>query len=567
MRSPREIAFRVRQELANLRLAAIPPSPAVQVSSPLPLLPDSEAVVQALRGGVFAERVLELADGIVRREIPLLGYVLHAEPPVAWNRDYIHGRDAPGGYFRRVPYLDFHRAGDHKIIWELNRHQHLVVLAQAYRFSGRRAYLDMLTAEIDHWITANPFARGINWVSALEVALRALSWIWVFHLTAGEWTDSFRARFSTALYQHGRYLEENLSLYFSPNTHLLGEGLALHALGVLFTRFPRAAAWARTGANIVREQMRSQVQEDGSHFEQSSYYHVYALDMFLFHAVLTSPDEWFRAGLARMADFLDALLGDGAMIPLLGDDDGGRLFHPYGERCRFGLATLATAGVLLGRPEWIRSRGDLEEQACWWLGGRVFSHAPAVRRVRESQLFPSSGLVFLRSRTAELVIDAGPFGPGSAGHSHSDALSVIARDGDTELLVDSGTFTYVSDPALRDWFRGSAAHNTIRVDGRNQAQAAGPFRWNDPPRVVIAQWHSSADRDFLDAFCEYSGFRHRRRVLWLKSEREPFAVLVDDICAVDADSDREHLVEQFWHAGAAVEPLGHGCYRIGRMRL
>ena len=63
--------------------------------------------------------------------------------------------------------------------------------------------------------------------------------------------DALRARFLTALNRHGRYLELNLSVYFSPNTHLLGEAVALHALGVLFPSFPRAARWAETGGRIV----------------------------------------------------------------------------------------------------------------------------------------------------------------------------------------------------------------------------------------------------------------------------------------------------------------------------
>ncbi len=42
-----------------------------------------------------------------------------------------------------------------------------------------------------------------------------------------------------------------------------------------------------------------------------------------------------------------------------------------------------------------------------------------------------------------------------------------------EILVDAGTYTYV-EPQWRDWFRATAAHNTVRIDGRDQAVAAGP---------------------------------------------------------------------------------------------
>ena len=62
-----------------------------------------------------------------------------------------------------------------------------------------------------------------------------------------------------------------------------------------------------------------------------------------------------------------------------------------------------------------------------------------------------------------MLVDAGPFGRGSGGHSHSDTLSLVLRIGPEELLIDSGTYSYLGDPAARERFRSSAAHNTIRV--------------------------------------------------------------------------------------------------------
>ena len=136
-------------------------------------------------------------------------------------------------------------------------------------------------------------------------------------------------------------------------------------------RLFRIGDWERTGATVVRQELARQVREDGSHFEQSTYYHVYALDMFLFHAVLAGADDGYREKLSRMAAFLDCLLGVSGVLPMLGDDDGGRFFHPYGRRDRFGLATLASCGVFLERKEWIRDPRHLEEQASWWIPGKL----------------------------------------------------------------------------------------------------------------------------------------------------------------------------------------------------
>ena len=365
MRSRQEIAFRLRQEWANLRLLLAPPRPVLEAQAPLCGLPDPEEVAKVVRGTPAAQRLERLADRIVERRFSLLGLEFEPGSRIAWRRDYRSGIETGTSYFRLIPYLDASRVGDHKLIWELNRHQHLVVLAQAFVCWGREECLREIFAELESWWEQNPLQRGINWASALEVAFRTLSWIWVFHLVGQRMPDDFRRRFLLWLYWHGCHLEANLSIYFSPNTHLLGEAVALHALGRLLARFPEAARWERTGGAIVEAEMGRQVRDDGSHFEQSSYYHLYALDMFLLHAALSPPGAEYMRKLERMAGYLAALMGPGRSLPFLGDDDGGRVFHPYGDPSQFGRATLATCAVVAGTP---CRREDVFDQALWWIG-------------------------------------------------------------------------------------------------------------------------------------------------------------------------------------------------------
>jgi Heparinase II/III-like protein/Heparinase II/III N-terminus len=544
VRSPEEIYFRLRQELGNLAMFLFPPPSAGASPTHSTILPDAASVAAVLRETTYAAEVVRIADGVLRHQFPILGLTVETGPAIDWRRDYLHQVSSGTPYFRRSPYLDFSRVGDHKVIWELNRHQHLPLLAQAFLLTGRREYLEEAFRQIASWMDANPFLRGINWASALEVAFRALSWAWLWHMVGSEMPDALRSRFLTALDRHGRFLEVNVSVYFSPNTHLLGEAVALYALGVFFPAFPRAARWAETGGRIVEQQMERQVRDDGSHFEQSAYYHVYALDFFLLYRLLAKPKGAYDAQLVAMAEYLDALLGVNGTIPLIGDDDGGRLFHPYGERAGFGRATMATCAVLLHRPEWLRDPEHLHEQAAWWLGPEAMSVRTAPPTPRVSRFFSDSGTAVMASGDVQLVIKAGPFGEGSGGHSHSDVLSLTARAGTREILIDPGTFTYVADPAERNRFRGSAAHNTVRIDGRDQAVPVGPFRWNGKPSVTVRQWNTRPEWDYLDATCAYADFTHRRRIVFVK----PATVIVLD--TVDGPPGI-HTLEQFWHLDSA----------------
>jgi hypothetical protein len=449
----------------------------------------------------------ELRSSVSQHRFPLLGVVIDTGPEIDWRRDYLHGIGSGAEYFRHVPYLDFSRVGDHKVIWELNRHQHLPLLTR------NPEDLQEAFQQIDSWIRQNPFLRGINWASALEVAFRALSWARFWRLAGAGMPDGFRRRFLTTLYRHGRYIELNLSVYFSPNTHLLGEAVALHALGVWFPEWPRASQWRETGHRIVMEAMQRQVRDDGVHFEQSVYYHVYALDFFLLHRSLAKCDAAYDERLRRMAEFLHAVMGPSGMLPLIGDDDGGRLCHPYGERMSFGRETLAAF------------------EGPWR---------------HESRLFADSGFAVMTAGGAHIVIKAGGFGEGSGGHSHSDVLSLVVRVDNREVLIDPGSYTYVADPVERDRFRGSAAHNTIRIDGRDQAIPAGPFRWCEKPAVKVVDWHTTLDRDVLEATCAYGGFVHRRRITFHKPAR---LAIVDTV----EGSAGEHTIEQFWHLASPAD--------------
>jgi Heparinase II/III-like protein/Heparinase II/III N-terminus len=551
LRSLNEISFRARQEIANIALLIRQNklSKNVSAASPLPWLPAPSEIVPILRNMKLHQEIDRLARSVLAGRIPVFGREIDTGRVIRWRRDYRSGIETGLSYFRRIPYLDVSRAGDHKIIWELNRHQHLALLAQAYALNPDPEFLREIVRQLDDWIDNNPLQRGINWASALEVAFRSLSWCWIFHLAGNGLDAGFRARFLNALYQHGLHLEQNLSIYFSPNTHLLGEAVALHALGRLFPQFPRSQRWVRDGARIVIGQLDRQVHADGSHFEQSTYYHVYALDMFLFHFILAGNYAEAHGPLERMAAYLAAIVAPDGALPLIGDDDGGRFFYPYADKRRFGLATLATCGVLFNRPEWIYSEEAITEQAAWWIGPRAFEHGPRFLQHSGAALFADAGVLTLRESGSHLIFDSGPFGPWSAGHSHSDTLSVVLSCGSEHTLIDPGTYSY-SDRAWRDRFRGSAAHNTIRVDGQNQAVSIPPFAWTDLPAVRILKVEDAAAFYRIDGECANSSFRHRRALIFARP---------DLIWIFDAISGPEgaHSIEQFWHPGEPVTVLSH----------
>ncbi len=502
------------------------------------------------------DATIQRADSICRHQFDLLGYEgLDYGAEIDWHLDAVSGKRAPRRPWFEIDFLNYFEVGDIKVTWELNRHQHLVTLAKAYCFTDDQRYVEELICQWYAWRQHNPYPVGVNWASSLEVAFRSISWLWILQLMQKCPLSScrFKSDVLQALMLSGRHIEKYLSTYFSPNTHLLGEGVALFFLGVLCNN-KSSARWKRQGWDIVLEQAERQVQPDGMHFEQSTYYHVYALDLFLHARILAAangisiPEKLDR----RIENMLEALcLMAGGGVPLrFGDDDGGRLFDPRRNHIEQLLDPLATGAVLFGRSDFKAIKPNLVEETIWLLGSKkaLESYAmPISSSPVGSGALRASGVYVMMSPekpTARLTIDAGPHGADGGGHGHADALSVQLLVGGREVLIDAGTFVYASAGTERQAFRGTLSHNTLEVDGVDQAEAAGPFPWRRLPEVCVENWVSGNSFDLLVA--SHNGYTrlvdpviHRRYVFGLKSK---FWFVLDEL-----EGQRTHSADLFWH--------------------
>ena len=513
-----------------------------------------------------ANEVIEQAARICRHRFDLLGYQdLDYGPEIDWHLDVVHGKRAPRKPWFKIRFMDFEEVGDHKITWELNRHQHLVTLAKAYCLTHEERFAAELLRQWYHWQQENPYPLGINWASSLEVAFRSLSWLWVRYLltpsSAGPAT--FQLDLLRALALNGRHINRYLSTYYSPNTHLLGEGVALFFIGTLCPQLPGARMWQQRGWEIVLREAERQMRPDGMHFEQSTYYHVYAID-FLIHARTLAAlnglaiPRGFDEKLEKMLEVL-CTLSQAGLPARFGDDDGGRLFNPRRNHPDHMLDPLATGAAVFGRGDFKAAAPGLREETLWLLGAHgvaQFEQLPASQHSPASAGLEDSGIYVMTSSKPphqQLVIDAGPQGAFTAGHGHADALSVQLSVNGREWLVDPGTFCYISSGAERDLFRGTAAHNTLQVDGLDQADPRGPFSWRSLPTTRTEQWVSGETFDlFVGSHTGYCRLAdpvvHRRTIFHLKSR---FCVLRDV-----AVGKGVHRLDLFWHFAPAVLPTG-----------
>jgi hypothetical protein len=511
------------------------------------------------------DRIITRAGKICAHRFDLLGYKnLDYGMKIDWHLDRVHTKRSPQKPWYQIRYLEFAEAGDVKVTWELNRHQHLVTLAKAFVISKDKRFVRELTAQWYDWTEQNPYPLGVNWASSLEVAFRALSWLWVRHLLTGSLTTKFENDLTKALAVSGRHIERYLSTFFSPNTHLLGEGVGLFFLGVLCPELSSANRWRRLGWKIVLEESERQVFPDGMHFEQSAYYHVYALDFFLHAALLAARNDiqlpqHFERTLEKMLDAL-LLISQAGIVARFGDDDGGRVFDGTRNGGEHLLDPLATGAVLFGRSDFKTAAGNLREETVWLLGtegvARFDEIASSANAVRSAAL-ADSGLYVMASQQPEatqLLIDAGPQGAHSAGHGHAEALSIQLAKSGHMLLLDPGTGEYIGSGSTRKDFRGTDAHNTLQVDGQSQSAPLGPFSWDRLTKTVVQTWVQGQHFDlFAGSHDGYAPTVHRRWVFY----RKPDFWLVRDL----VEGAGKHRCDIHWHfAPGTVQ--GKGTSRV-----
>src|SRR5439155_12241669 len=276
------------------------------------------------------------ADRLLAGSYDLLGYraLRFAADGYApdWHFDPVHDRRAPLEFWAAVHYFD-PGCGDHKIIWELNRHQHWEQLGRAWWLTGDRRYRTAAIEQLASWLHANPPLVGINWTSMLELGLRSLSWLWTLNFFADPAIDDrlpWTIDLVLALDRQLTHVERNLSYYFSPNTHLLGEALALYVGGCALPELAASARRVALGRQILVDEIERQIAPDGGHCERSTHYHRYALDFYLLAlAVARISHDPVAATLdkavARLAFATRLLADDRGRLPHIGDDDGGAL--------------------------------------------------------------------------------------------------------------------------------------------------------------------------------------------------------------------------------------------------
>jgi hypothetical protein len=562
-----EVTYRLRQaavkqaQLRGFGLANEAPPPAAFHAQLVPWLDDPF--------GVDVESYKRAADQVIAGRISLFAIEnASLEYIPRWNKDILSGVEAPLIFGKNLDYRDQRLVGDIKYLWEPNRHLQLVTLAQAYKLTNAAKYLHALRDKLESWFVQCPYPKGPNWASSLELGIRLINWAFVWQLIGGAGSRAFegpegmafKEGWLASIYQHAHFIAGHLSRFSSANNHFIGELAGLFVAGCTWPLWKNMEAWRTQSFEMLVREALLQNGVDGVNREHAVYYQHYVMDFLLIAALagrtvqIDFPkDYWTR--LEAMMDFIASIMDVSGNVPMIGDaDDGYAVSLSQGPDFCLYRSLLATGAVLFNRPDLKAKSGRLDDKTKWLLGAQaqVYENIKGkevtlpVRRAFPLGGYYVLGTDFETGDEIRLVVDAGPLGyPSIAAHGHADALAFTLSIMGREFLIDPGTYVYHTKPKWRDYFRGTAAHNTVRVDEADQSVSGGNFMWIRHARARCETWSSDPH---MDLFCgSHDGYAqlpdpvtHRREIRFDKGTRQ---IQITDtiVCR------RTHFVERIWH--------------------
>ncbi len=497
-----------------------------------------------------------------------------------WNQNAQSGQNVPLRFGKMLDYRNVARVGDIKYIWIPNRHDHLVTVAQAYYLTADPRYLSFISKQIVSWIEQCPYLKGPNWTSSLELAIRLINWanIWSLiggvdsELFSGEDGKQFRSRWLAVIFQHADFIHGHFSKNSSANNHLIGEAAGLFVACESWPFWKQFNSWRSISQTILEQEMLAQNYRDGVNKEQTFFYQQFVLNFFLIAELAAQANDRpfsreYKKRMECMLEFIASMMDKSGNMPMVGDGDDGYILRLSPEKgfCHY-RSLLATGSLLFGRKEFKVKAGELDDKTCWLLGDSVaqtylsIKNGGAILPVRQE--FPEGGYYILGSdfeteKEIRMIVDAGPLGYTSiAAHGHADALAVMLSVSGMEFLVDPGTFSYQSEVKWRDYFRGTSAHNTVRIDQQDQSVIGGKFMWHHKAHADCEQWESDTNKDKFVGY--QNGYLrlddpvlHRREISFDKATKRFH--ITDSL-----ECKQHHEVELFWHFSERCEVMVDG---------
>jgi len=437
------------------------------------------------------------------------------DTPPDWLANPFNGQRVaePERDWWRIP--DFDPAvGDIKLIWELSRLDWVLPFAQCAH-KGDPLALERLNAWLADWCEHNPPFKGPNWKCGQEASIRVMH-LAMAALILGQvraTSPSLRDLVQLHLQRIAPTLQYAMA---QDNNHGTSEAAALFMGGswLVAVGVSEGDNWARTGRRWLEDRASRLIGTQGSFSQYSLNYHRVMLDTFCMAEVwrrhLDLPAfsaRWQSRTLAASQWLRHMVNPDNGDGPNVGANDGARLLQLTDTPYRDYRPSVALAMALFAGQRAYAQSGPWEH-ALQWLGVAV---PLALAPTPQSYVADDGGFAVLRCGRAMAMLRYPRF---RFRPSQADALHLDLWLGPDNLLRDAGTYSYNTDPQWINYFGGTASHNTVQFDDRDQMPRLSRFLFGDWLKADGVQTlpGSAETTQFAAGYRVGRGARHHRAV-------------------------------------------------------
>ena len=409
-------------------------------------------------------------------------------------------------------------------------------MAKSFYVTGDFSILEELQELFYDWNNKNHFLCGVEWTSAMEIAIRVNSWIYTccFLNKAFEKynleNNKILKDISRGIIVMADYIVKHRAKYSSANNHLIVEMYAVGMSGIFFDYKP----WEKLAFNILTEELPRQNYADGVNKEMSLHYQSFVMEAYgllmleMKHNHIKIPQIW-EEYLLHMSEFMCDCCGEYGETVVFGDNDEGKILDLSGEHFDHYRYVLDLMGNVL--PKRYSKMENIHENLCWILSDD-FQNSVLQKNCYyslEVKCYKEGGYTLWRSKNNKVLIgiDHADLGFGSlAAHGHADALSFQMFIEGVPVFVDPGTYNYHVPKKTRDEFRATKNHNTVCVNDQNQAEILGPFLWGKRYKINNIEFDNECEKKcIMTAELQNSSYVHRRKFVYNKANQ----LIIEDV--------------------------------------
>lgn len=448
-------------------------------------------------------------------------------------------------------------------VLELNRFRQAIWLGKAYWISRSEAHADKFKELVVDWISKNPVGRGLNWTMPGEAAIRALNLIvgLLYFMKSTHLDEAFISRLLALLYEHGIFIRRNFELHRDNIGGRFAALAGMLCIGILFYDTKDGKRWVEFARREIEYEVHENISDDGTVQGTPFEDHCLATEALAVAHVLMKLNGYpisagFKVRLENMFHFIaTATMRDGT-VPLDGKTRGARIFRMSSKmELNDHRGLLAAGAAIFGSAEARTAAGGFSELALLLLGGEGFEKYSAIAEgaTISSAIYRQSGFAFMRSEKDFASFNFRQSRNSKENSGHNDLLSFTIA-GKNQFIVDRMCCSS-PDLTLGNRFDLTIAHNTLLIDGIEQADFTGPGG-RGSVRPELLGWQTGEEQDSVEAqYHLRSGnagiLTHKRDITFNKHQR---TFRVED----DLLGEGEHVIDMAFHFAPGLRVLDLG---------